>query len=86
LNPKNPLSVFMGILYSACCLAVVVWVTPYLVDAVVEGINLRFILASLVFLISAYWLYAGVIWIIEDWSGEDLDKLRPRRLSRPYRE
>ena len=55
LNPKNPLSVFMGILFSACCLAALVWVTRYLVDAVEEGMNGRLFLVSFVFFISAYW-------------------------------
>ena len=92
MNPKNPFSAFLGLLFSALWLAVLAWITPPLVvvasklDFGNTGTVMSFGITSIVVMISFYWFYGGVIWVVEDWSGKDWESFRPRGLPRPNRD
>jgi hypothetical protein len=46
----------------------------------------RILIVSITFMMSVYWLYAGLIWVFEDWTGKKATALRPPMLRRPSRQ
>ena len=82
----KPISATIGVLFGAVWLAALIWVLPYLKDALLEfaargfeGGVLRIFLCGSVAGISAYWLFVGVLWTVEDFTGKDFEvKLKPR--------
>ena len=90
-NPKNPLSVFVAIVFCAFWGMALAWMTIPLLDTVSKldlankGSILTFGITFIVSMVCLYWLYGGVIWLAEDWTGKDWDTLRPRGFARPNR-
>ena len=83
----KPISALVGALFSAMWLAVLTWVTPYLAQSLAQmggdkPAVLRLVLCTLVAIISSYWLFVGVIWTLEDITGKEIEKLKPRWLRR----
>jgi len=83
----KPISALAGGLFSAMWLAVLTWVTPYLAQSLVQMSGdkpaaARLVICTLVAIISSYWLFVGVICTLEDITGKEIEKLKPRWLRR----